>query len=130
MAPSDEGGDPACWSHLFDADGVVTADLAPLLADGGNGVHWTLEPDGDLNANLVRLDPRAEIATHGNAEVDLLVVCLAGAGHVVLAERTIALSPSTVVLIPKGVDRSIHAGPDGLGYLTVHRRRGGLAIGT
>jgi quercetin dioxygenase-like cupin family protein len=125
---SDEGGDPACWSHLFDADGAVAADLTPLLAEAGNGVHWTLEPDGDLNANLVRLDPGEEIPTHRNDEVDVLVLGLAGAGHVVLDERTVALRPSMVVLLPKGTSRSMHAGPDGLGYLTVHRRRGGLAI--
>jgi quercetin dioxygenase-like cupin family protein len=127
--PSDEGGDPACWSHLFEVDGVVAADLAPLLAEAGNGVHWTLEPEGDLNVNLVRLDPGEEVGAHGNSEVDVLVVGLAGTGHVVLEERTVALGPSTVVLLPKGARRSIHAGPEGLGYLTVHRRRGGLTIG-
>ncbi len=129
MEMSEEGGDPACWSHLFDQGGVVAADLTPLLAEAGNGVHWTLEPDGDLNANLVRLDPGEEVGAHGNTEVDVLLVGLAGAGHVVLEERTVPLRPSTVVLVPKGSERSIHAGPEGLGYLTVHRRRGGLTIG-
>jgi quercetin dioxygenase-like cupin family protein len=126
--PTAEGGDPACWAHLLDDDGVVVADLGPLLDATGDGVHWTLEPDGDLNANLVRLDPSRSIEEHGNDEVDVLLVVLDGRGHLVLATRTVALAAQVLALVPKGERRAIHAGPDGLTYLTVHRRRGGLAI--
>lgn len=128
MSELDEGGDPACWAHLFEDDGVVAADLTSLLGAPGDGVHWTLERDGDLNANLVRLEPGHVVGEHTNSEVDVLVVGLAGGGHIVLDTTTVSLAPHVVVHLPKGVTRAIHAGPDGLTYLTVHRRRAGLSI--
>jgi quercetin dioxygenase-like cupin family protein len=126
--PLDEGGDPACWAHLLEDDGVVAADLAPLLQAEGDGVHWTLEPDADLNVNLVRLGAGHSMAEHRNDEVDVLIVALTGDGHVVVDTRTIAVAAHVVVHLPKGTTRSLHAGPDGLTYLTVHRRRAGLGI--
>jgi quercetin dioxygenase-like cupin family protein len=125
---ADEGGDPACWAHLFEDDAVVVADLGDLLGADGDGVHWTLEPDGDLNANLVRLGAGHEMAAHTATDVDVLVVVLAGSGHVVIDTSTVPIARNVVAHVPAGSVRSIHAGPDGLAYLTVHRRRGGLAI--
>src|SRR5688572_11499498 len=91
---SDEGGDPACWAHLFDDDDLEAADLSGLLdaAVEGNGVHWTLRSASDLNANLVRLEPGAEMGAHRNDEVDVLVVVLSGSGHLVSDTRTVALA--------------------------------------
>lgn len=126
--PADEGGDPACWSHLLDEDGVVVADLAPLLGAAGDGVHWTLEQATELNANLVRLEPGHAMESHRNDELEVLLVALAGRGHVVVDTRTVAVGPAVVVHLPRGTTRSIHAGPDGLAYLSVHRRRAGLAV--
>lgn len=127
--PGDERGDPACWAHLIEDDGLAAADLTALLAAPGDGVHWTLVPDSDLNANLVRLDADHAIDEHVNEEVDVLLVTLAGSGRVVVGTRTVLLTPTVVAHVPKGAPRSVHAGPDGLAYLTVHRRRGGLTIG-
>lgn len=127
---ADEGGDPACWAHLFDDEGGATyVDLAPLLDAAGDGVHWTLASGDDLNANLVHLDPGHEMGEHVNDEVDVLVVVLAGGGHAVVDASTVELRPHVVAHLVKGSRRSIHAGPEGLAYLTVHRRRGGLTIG-
>jgi mannose-6-phosphate isomerase-like protein (cupin superfamily) len=127
---ADEGGDPACWAHLFDDDdGATSVDLAPLLEAAGDGVHWTLDAGDDLNANLVRLDPGHEMGEHVNGEVDVLVVVLAGGGRAVVDTSTVELRPHVVCLVAKGARRSIHAGPAGLAYLTVHHRRGGLTIG-
>lgn len=126
--PTDEGGDPACWAHPVEEDAVSVADLAPLLEAAGDGVHWTLVPDGDLNANLVRLEPGHAIDEHANDEVDVLLVVLAGAGHVVVDDRSAPVAALVLAHVPKGASRSIHAGPEGLAYLTVHRRRGGVPI--
>lgn len=128
--PSDEGGDPACWAHLFDDDGLEAADLSPLVdgALAGNGVHWSLSADGDLNANLAHLDPGAEVAAHGNDEVDVLFVVLAGSGHLVSDTRTVPLHRGVAAHVAKGATRSLHASDDGLTYLTVHRRRSPLNI--
>ena len=129
MSDVEQGGDPACWAHLFEDDGVVAADLDSLLGASGDGVHWTLEPESDLNANLVRLEPGHVVGEHTNEEVDVLLVVLAGRGHVVLDTATLTLTPNVVVHLPKGARRAIHATGEGVTYLTVHRRRGGLSIG-
>lgn len=129
-AHGDEGGDPACWAHLFGEEdgGGASADLAPLLDAAGDGVHWTLDPSDDLNANLVRLEPGHVMAEHVNDEVDVLLVVLAGGGRAVVDASTVALRPHVVTHLAKGARRSVHAGSAGLAYLTVHRRRGGLTI--
>ena len=86
---TDLGGDPACWAHLVDDEGAVVVDLTSLFDAAGDGVHWTLEPDSDLNANLVRLDPAHQMAEHVNDEVDVLLVALAGSGQIVLGGRRV-----------------------------------------
>lgn len=125
---ADEGGDPACWAHLVEGDDVAAVDLTRWLDAAGDGVHWTLEPSRDLNANLVRLEPDHAMPEHSNAEVDVLLVVLSGSGHVVVDGASVALAANVVAHVPKGATRAIHAGPEGLAYLSVHRRRGGLTI--
>lgn len=125
----DQGGDPACWTHLLGDERAIIASLAPRLGETGDGVHWTLEPDSDLNANLVRLDPWHEIGRHENHDVDVLLVVLHGSGHVRIDDVRAPLSHAVVVHVPMGSGRSVHAGPDGIWYLTVHRRRGPMTIG-
>lgn len=96
----------------------------------GDGVHWSLGASDDLNANLVHLDPGHAIGEHVNSEVDVLVVVLAGSGTAVVAGDDLALAQHVVAHIPRGTERRIEAGPDGVSYLTVHRRRGPLRIGS
>src|SRR5690606_8619359 len=81
---TDEGGDAACWAHLFadeSSPGSAT-QLAPLLAAAheADGVQWSLDDSTDLNVNLVRLGADGTIARHINAEVDVAVIVLAGGG--------------------------------------------------
>jgi mannose-6-phosphate isomerase-like protein (cupin superfamily) len=101
----------------------VVVDL-DRLAGSGDGVHWALAGSGDLNANLVRLDPGHAIGEHGNDEVDVLVVVLAGTGRLTVDGEAIDLAPHVAVHVPKGARRSVAAGEQGLAYLTTHRRRG------
>jgi len=130
---SDDGGDPPCWSHLVDnvqpelPFGVVVADLG-LLDDGPPGAVWNLPKGGDLNANLVRLDPNGGIDSHINNEVDVLIYVQAGSGSVSVDGHTVALTPDRLALIPKGITRSITAGSSGIVYLSIHRQRGGLTV--
>ena len=65
-----------------------------------------------------------------NDSLDVLVVVLGGSGTAVVAGDAHALSAGQVLLIEKGLSRSITAGADGLRYLSVHRRRGPLQIET
>ena len=97
-------------------------------AAGQGGALWRLaEPGRQLDANLVRLAPGAEVAEHVEGDLDVLLVVVAGSGRLGGAEPG-ELRADTVAWLPRGARRSLHAGPQGLACLTVHRRRPGLSI--
>ena len=126
--PIDEGGDAACWAHLF--EGVQGADLAAMAAATAvRGPAWRLT-DADLNANLLVFDAGQGIESHVNHAVDVLIVGVAGSGTVTIDDLANPLTPGRVVLIPKGSTRAIVAESDRFAYLTVHRARGGLIPST
>jgi quercetin dioxygenase-like cupin family protein len=111
------------------ADRAEVVDLSRFLGAEGDGVHWTLEEPGELNVNLVRLGSGRSMSQHVNDAVDVVVVVLAGSGQLVVDGVGLRLATAVVAQIPKGAARSIHADSEGLAYLTVHRRRDGLAVG-
>ncbi len=82
----------------------------------------------DLNATLLSWPPGSDVAEHVNSERDVLIVVLAGSGRAIVDGAGHPLLPDQALLIPKGARRAIHAGADGLRYLSVHRRRGPLQI--
>lgn len=143
MTDPDLGGDPACWAHLLDEDHdervrpvldpdgaageAVVVDLGSA-AHGSGGAIWSLPHGGDLDANLVRLDPGAGIGEHVNDHVDVLVFVQSGSGHLTIDHTSHQLGPDHVALIPTGARRTVVAGPRGITYLSVHRRRGPLGI--
>jgi len=123
----DQGGDPACWAHLFEDDQpALVADLADV--DEVGGAVWSLPHGGDLDANLVRLAPTACIPEHVNRDVGVLLVVRAGGGELVADETSHTLTDTTVALVPRYASRSIRAGDDGLDYLSIHRRREAMQI--
>jgi mannose-6-phosphate isomerase-like protein (cupin superfamily) len=142
LSPADVGGDPPCWAHLFDApdaaadaaanaqDGRVSAVVVDLGAArvGVSGAIWSLPHGGDLDANLVRLDAHEVIACHVNHEVDVLLIVQSGAGQVTIDGVEHELRADVLVLVPSGVARAIAAGPMGITYISIHRRRGPLTI--
>jgi len=93
------------------------------IPGAGDGVQWALHDGEDLNANLVHLGPGTVVGDHVVDEVDVLLVVLDGSGSVVIDGRAADLDVHVVVCVTKGSRRRIEAGPDGLCYLTVHRRR-------
>ena len=103
-------------------DEIIAAQLA------GDGVHWSLDAEADLNVNLAHLGPGSRVAAHTNDECDVAVIVLAGSGRLRLDRSDHELAPHVLALAPRGIERSITAEPDGLTYLTVHRRRGPLGI--
>ncbi len=144
---TEEGGDPACWlagvcdacgglvesggAHecQVGAPGLPAVELDAVTAAGGrDGVLWALASGGDLNANLVSLSPQGIIAEHTNREVDVLVVVLDGAGTAWVDGRGRLLARHSLMQIPLGASRRVHAGPHGLRYLSVHRARPPLGI--
>ncbi|MEU6954463.1 hypothetical protein [Streptomyces sp. NPDC045714] len=110
---------------------AVLDGLLASAAPGERGALWHLaEPGRELDANLVRLPAGAEVGEHQEDVLDVLLVVLEGRGSVRTAEGgpALELGPSTVLWLPRTSRRALVAGPDGLVYLTVHRRRPGLAI--
>ncbi|MFE2378969.1 cupin domain-containing protein [Streptomyces sp. NPDC059398] len=116
---------------LTPAPGVVT-DTARLLRDAGDGDRgalWRLaEPGRQLDSNVIRLAPEAQVAGHVEPDLDVLVCVVGGSGRLETADGPQELTPGAVLWLPHGVRRSLAAGADGLCYLTVHRRRPGLTI--
>ena len=107
----------------------TVVDLSDALTEVGDGVHWTLERQGDLNVYLVRLEPGHSVEEHVNSEVDVAVIVVAGDGYIHIDGAPSPLRSHVVAHVPRGTSRRVEAGPDGLGYLTVHRRRT-LRLGT
>ncbi|WP_037574577.1 hypothetical protein [Phaeacidiphilus oryzae] len=96
----------------------------------GRGALWRLSESGrQLDANLLRLPPGAEVPAHAEPDLDVLLVGFAGSGELRDADGgALALRAGAAVWLPHGSRRSLSAGPDGLAYLTVHRRRPGMTI--
>jgi quercetin dioxygenase-like cupin family protein len=113
----------------------MTARPAPAVAHlgevagAGNGVQWTLPAPSQLNVNLVHLDPGASIADHVAHDVDVVVLVLAGTGVLEGIDLHVELAEHMLIHLPAGTSRALRAGPAGLGYVTVHRRRGPMQIG-
>jgi quercetin dioxygenase-like cupin family protein len=143
------GGDPPCWAHLFNeetigmeneqqggAESSATAllttgqgqmvDLAALARSAtAPGAIWTRQSE-DLNLNLLVFASGEGVAEHVNAEVDVLLIGIAGTGAVTIDGTRQILSPGHAMVIPKGTNRGIRSTSDPFAYLTCHRRRGGL----
>src|SRR3954466_4089255 len=98
-------------------------DLAGL--EGGSGPLWGLQSD-DLNATLLAWPPGGGVAEHTNDELEVIMVAIEGSAVVTVAGRGHQLSEGHLLLIPRGSTRAIVAGPGGVRYLSIHRRRGPL----
>ena len=143
------GGDPPCWAHLFEeettgleiasgeraepSDTAVLstgpgqmADLAELTRTASTqGAIWTRQSE-DLDVNLLVFASGEGIPEHVNAEVDVLLVGIAGEGVVTIDGTLQILSVGHAMVIPKGAARGIQSMSDPFAYLTCHRHRGGL----
>lgn len=77
----------------------------------------------DLDATLLAWPQGHEIQAHVNAEVDVVTVVLSGSGVAQIDGAERALTAGSVLLIPKGAERSIRSTSDDFRYLNVHKRR-------
>ncbi|MEO3751639.1 hypothetical protein [Streptomyces sp. B6B3] len=116
------------------AERGVLAELPELLgsdtARASGTILWRLTAERrQLDANLVRLGPGDRVAEHAEADLDVLLYVADGDGVLDLAGRSQGLRPGGVVWLPRGARRALAAGPDGLVYVTAHRRRPGMTIG-
>lgn len=95
------------------------------------GAVWSIaEPDRELDSNLIRLPAGDRIETHVGAEVDTFVHVVRGAGTLITEHGEEPLRSGDVALLPRRTVRGFLAGEHGLEYLTVHRKRQSLQIGT
>ncbi|WP_309235277.1 hypothetical protein [Streptomyces sp. TRM64462] len=115
------------------APGVLARmpDLVRAMPAERGGVLWKLTPEArQLDANVVRLAPGAQVASHVEPDLDVLLYVVNGRGTLVTEEdeEPQPLEGGCVVWLPHGARRGLEAGPHGLDYLTVHRRRPGMTI--
>jgi quercetin dioxygenase-like cupin family protein len=92
------------------------------------GPLWGLESE-ELNATLLEWGPgEGPPAETVNRERDVLVFVHEGSLTLTLEGVERELRAGKAVVVEKGRRRRIVAGPEGVRYLTAHRRRGGLQI--
>jgi uncharacterized protein (DUF2249 family) len=113
----------------------VVADSTRIAAAGDDsqaaGAVWTLPArERDLDANIIALPPGDTIERHIGPDLDVLLHVLAGSGELTTEVHTIPLESGMIVWLPRRSQRRFVAGPAGLRYLTVHRRRQALVLGT
>ncbi len=110
----------------------LLADVNCLLAGAGErrrGALWKLaESARQLDANLVRLPAGASVDEHREGDLDVLLFVASGDGQLLDGTRSLPLAAGALAWLPCGSRRALRAGPGGLAYLTVHRRRPGLSI--
>jgi mannose-6-phosphate isomerase-like protein (cupin superfamily) len=102
-------------------------EVIDLFAAGGTGPVWGTASE-DLNATLLAWPAGQEIAEHVNEDRDVLIVVVDGEAEVWVDGRRHVVRGGTALLVGQGTTRRIHAGPQGVRYLSVHRRRGLLQI--
>ena len=94
-------------------------EIFDVSATGTRGPVWGLASD-ELNATLPTWPPGEGTPEHVNDERDVLMLVVEGSGELAVEAEHAELRAGTVVVVPKGARRSIHAGPSGIRYLTVH----------
>lgn len=101
--------------------------VVDLLEPRGTGPLWGTETD-DLNATLLAWPEGGGPAEHVNDKCDVVLVALSGSATVTIDGEPHAVHAGESLIVEKGRSRSVSAGPDGVRYLTVHRRRPPLQI--
>ena len=95
----------------------------------GSGPIWGAASD-DLNATLLSWKAGSGPPEHVNEERDVLVVVLEGSAILRIDGKERPLERGEPVIIVKGEARKLTAGREGVRYLSVHRRRPPLQIGS
>ena len=108
----------------------VLADTAAADAEAdATGALWRLRSrERDLDSQIVELRPEGAIEAHTGPDFDMLVHVLAGSGCVNTELGTVGLKTGAVLWLPRRSRRGFTAGPEGMRYLSVHRRRRGLPV--
>lgn len=111
----------------------ILANTTALAADASeplvSGAVWKLEVrDRDLDSNIIAIPPGGVIDAHRGPDLDVLIHVLSGSGTLTGERGTLDLEPGVLAWLPRRSVRQLSAGPGGLRYLTVHRRRQALVL--
>ena len=98
-----------------------------LLGPTGTGPLWGMD-SAELNATLLVWPPSHEVVEDTVSVLDVLIIVLEGGGTARVDDWEHALVPGSALLVETGHTRAIRAGPEGVSYLSVHRRRGPLQL--
>lgn len=103
---------------------VGNMDALTHAGADARGAVWRLQSEErDLDSNLIHLPAGEAIGDFDGPDLGSLVVVLSGSGTLRTAEGEIPLEPGQILWLPKLSRRGYQAGPNGLGYLTIHQRR-------
>jgi quercetin dioxygenase-like cupin family protein len=105
----------------------MTDEMPEPVKSLRGGPVWGIGTE-DLNATIVEWPARQGSPQHVNDDRDVVMVVLEGAAEVEIDSERIDVLHGEVVVIEKGRLRRITAGPEGVRYLSVHRRRLGIVI--
>lgn len=109
----------------------IVCDTMTIIHHGQpeTGVVWKLPMhQRDLDSNIIRLAPGGSIGAHAGPNLDVLLLILHGTGRLTTEIHIIDLHPGALIWLPRHSRRQFTAGPRGLSYLTVHRRRQSLIL--
>jgi quercetin dioxygenase-like cupin family protein len=104
-------------------DTGAVVDLQDLAQRHGGMTALWAQRSADLHSNLLTFATGTGVAEHVNAELDVLLVGVAGAGEVAIDGATHTLRPGHAILIPKNARRAIRSTEGPFSYLSCHRRR-------
>lgn len=111
---------------------ILASTTGPAAETGDplvSGAVWKLEVrDRDLDSNIIAIPPDGVIDTHAGPDLDVLIHVLGGSGTLTTERGTLDLEPGVLAWLPRRSMREFSAGPGGLRYLTVHRRRQALVL--
>lgn len=107
--------------------GRALREHRPEVAERRRGPIWGAESD-DLNATLLEWPPAGGPPEHVNDTLDVLLVVVDGSATVTVDGDERQLTPGEALIVGRGRTRRIVAGPEGVRYLTAHRRRPPLQI--
>src|SRR5690625_1231292 len=109
---------------------VDTTEIAAGAGERGlGGAVFSLRMrERDLDSNVIALEPGGAIAEHWGPDVDVRIHVIAGSGYLDTETGEVDLVPGVLLWLPKRSRRAFRAGPEGLRYLTVHRRREALVL--
>ncbi|WP_437114788.1 hypothetical protein [Streptomyces longispororuber] len=104
-------------------------ELVPSTSSAQGGALWKLaEQRRQLDANVIRLPASGSVALHVENALDVLLLVVAGDGHLDGGDGPLPLAAGSLAWLPRSSRRGLRAGPGGLVYLTVHVRRPGMGI--